>query len=192
MSNKLHPAIIDIEASGIGSESYPIEVGIVLSSGARYCTLIKPHESWTYWSKSAERLHHIPQPILFSRGKDMVMVCEQLNEFIGGKTIFSDNVSADKPWLKKLFLTTGIKPNFQLYGIERINVGNQEKYWDEARLEVNKKFKLTRHRASNEAFLIQQTFIESRRLSELYTEEGAMLSTAGLEQQEAPLRSRAN
>jgi hypothetical protein len=37
----IRPNIIDIEASGFGVDSYPIEVGIVLSTGQKYCALIK-------------------------------------------------------------------------------------------------------------------------------------------------------
>ena len=40
MSRIIRPDIIDIEASGFGPDSYPIEIGVALSSGEKYCSLI--------------------------------------------------------------------------------------------------------------------------------------------------------
>ena len=53
------PSIMDIEASGFGRSSYPIEVGYVLGDGSSFCTLIRPLPSWTHWDASAESVHHI-------------------------------------------------------------------------------------------------------------------------------------
>ncbi|MFO1249856.1 MAG: hypothetical protein U1E77_01625 [Inhella sp.] len=36
------PAFIDIEASGFGRGSYPIEVGFVDRDGQLFCTLVQP------------------------------------------------------------------------------------------------------------------------------------------------------
>ena len=49
------PAIIDIEASGFGRGSYPIEVGFALPDRTSYSFLIKPAQSWTHWSEDAEK-----------------------------------------------------------------------------------------------------------------------------------------
>ncbi|WP_221893836.1 hypothetical protein [Bathymodiolus japonicus methanotrophic gill symbiont] len=53
MKQQLPPNVIDIEASGFGVTSYPIEIGIVLSSGKKYCSLIQQAPGWTYWSVEA-------------------------------------------------------------------------------------------------------------------------------------------
>jgi hypothetical protein len=42
MHQVLIPDIIDVEASGSGPRSYPIEVGIATATGLRYSTLILP------------------------------------------------------------------------------------------------------------------------------------------------------
>ena len=42
------PFIMDIEASGFGPDSYPIEVGLALGDGSRFCSLIVPAEHWTH------------------------------------------------------------------------------------------------------------------------------------------------
>jgi hypothetical protein len=47
------PAIIDVEASGFGSLSYPIEVGVVDQTGIRFCSLIKPQNDWIHWDEQA-------------------------------------------------------------------------------------------------------------------------------------------
>jgi hypothetical protein len=65
------PNIIDIEASGFGVDSYPIEVGIVLSTGQKYCALIKPAHDWLYWDKQAELVHGLSLDLLWSHGKSI-------------------------------------------------------------------------------------------------------------------------
>ena len=43
----LAPAVLDVEASGFGRSSYPIEIGVVFPDGHAYCTLIRPESHWT-------------------------------------------------------------------------------------------------------------------------------------------------
>ena len=52
MSPLLAPPILDVEASGFGPGSYPIEIGYVLGDGTAYCTLISPAISWTQGCRS--------------------------------------------------------------------------------------------------------------------------------------------
>ena len=49
------PTIIDVEASGFGPYSYPIEIGVALDNGDKYCTLILPAPAWTHWDEEAEK-----------------------------------------------------------------------------------------------------------------------------------------
>ncbi len=44
------PTIIDIEASGFGRGSYPIEVGFITADGKTGCSLIKPEAQWKSWN----------------------------------------------------------------------------------------------------------------------------------------------
>ena len=48
--------VIDIEASGLGAGSYPIEVGIVLANGFTYDSLIARPGFWTHWDEEAEKI----------------------------------------------------------------------------------------------------------------------------------------
>ena len=58
------PTIIDIEASGFGRGSYPIEVGFITAQQQVGCTLIKPEKYWSSWSSDAEKIHGIDRKIL--------------------------------------------------------------------------------------------------------------------------------
>ena len=42
------PSIIDVEASGFGAASYPIEIGVVRYDGAKWCKLLRPLDDWTH------------------------------------------------------------------------------------------------------------------------------------------------
>jgi hypothetical protein len=42
------PSILDVEASGFGAGSYPIEIGYISGDGSSYCTLIRPAPTWTH------------------------------------------------------------------------------------------------------------------------------------------------
>jgi hypothetical protein len=50
------PPILDVEASGFGRGSYPVEVGYVLDDGDSQCMLVRPASDWNHWSPAAERL----------------------------------------------------------------------------------------------------------------------------------------
>ncbi|WP_315853224.1 hypothetical protein [Alteromonas oceanisediminis] len=84
------PSIIDVEASGFGANSYPIEIGVVRSDGARYCKLIKPLSDWLHWDKEAEALHGIRREVLLTHGLDAVEVCHELNQFLHNEQLYSD------------------------------------------------------------------------------------------------------
>ena len=63
------PVIIDIEASGFGRGSYPIEIGYYTPEGSSYCTLICPEADWVHWDASAESVHGIQRELLLRKGK---------------------------------------------------------------------------------------------------------------------------
>jgi hypothetical protein len=48
------PPVLDIEASGFGRDSFPIEVGYVLGNSESFCCLIRPAPEWTHWDATAE------------------------------------------------------------------------------------------------------------------------------------------
>ncbi|TVZ40640.1 hypothetical protein P886_5077 [Alteromonadaceae bacterium 2753L.S.0a.02] len=160
------PTILDFEASGFGGESYPIEVGVVATSGQRYCTLIRPQRDWVHWSNEASRIHQISRTSLVQFGKDVADVCHDLNELLKGSTVYSDAWTHDNGWLIRLYHAAAMAPTFKLSPIESIATEEQLSVWDDTKIRVQRNLGVLRHRASSDALIIQQTFVESRRLVE--------------------------
>lgn len=153
-----NPYIIDVEASGFGSASYPIEVGVALDDGHRYCTLILPLPDWIYWDEEAEKLHHITRDVLKTYGKPIDEVTDRLNELLNGMTLYSDGWVVDKPWLITLFDAAGKPMHFTISPLEVILSETQMAKWHATKEKIIKEADLTRHRASYDAWIIQETF----------------------------------
>lgn len=156
------PNIIDIEASGFGCTSYPIEIGIILSNGEKYCSLIKPAATWTHWSSEAEKIHNIPKELLQKKGKSVVEVATELNQFLQNKTVYSDGWVVDKPWLIELFYAARIEISFAISTLEFILNEHQMETWHKTKNRVIEELCLTRHRASSDALIIQETYRRTR------------------------------
>lgn len=152
------PYIIDIEASGLDSNSYPIEVGIVLDKGRKFCSLIKPAKGWTHWDKEAENTHHISREMLQSHGQSVKAVAQKLNALLEGMILFSDGWAVDKPWLTKLFYEAKEEMKFQVSPIETLLTEAQMEIWHKTKDKIIQENNLTRHRASTDAWIIQETF----------------------------------
>lgn len=158
------PAIIDLEASGFGAGSYPIEVGYVLPDGSSDCTLIRPVERWTHWDASAEAVHGIARQSLFDHGRAPGEVAAMLNRSLRGLVVYSDGWSHDYTWLAVLFDEAGMVPNFKLEHLAALVGHFSAREWAEARNCVEEDFKLRRHRASNDARVLQLTWARLQKL----------------------------
>ncbi|KQV78798.1 hypothetical protein [Rhizobacter sp. Root1221] len=153
------PAILDIEASGFGRASYPIEVGYILGDGTSFCTLIRPAPTWTHWDTSAESVHHIPRATLDRHGRSVAEVAATLNERLRGQTLFSDGWGHDYPWLSALFEEAGCVPLFRLDSLRKLLSEDEATRWQRTRDRISGEFSLARHRASTDAWLLQQTWL---------------------------------
>ncbi len=153
-----NPFIIDVEASGFGSKSYPIEIGVALNDGQKFCSLISPEPDWTYWDNKAEKIHNLSRDILNVYGKPVHEVVDQLNATLAGMTLFSDGWVVDKPWLTTLFHAAGRPMKFSVSPLEMILTEKQMSIWHETKDQITKQVNLTRHRASNDALIIQMTY----------------------------------
>jgi hypothetical protein len=150
------PCVLDIEASGFGRHSYPIEVGYVLPDGRARCTLIRPEGPWTHWDPAAEQVHHIARATLLKHGKPAADVAAMLNHDLGGLTVYCDGWAHDYPWLAALFEAADCSPQFRLESVATL--------LDEARLnalanaqqQARQTLGLARHRASNDARALQR------------------------------------
>jgi hypothetical protein len=152
------PLIIDVEASGFGGTSYPIEIGLALDDGHKYCTLIQPAQDWTHWDMDAERIHRISRDILETYGRTLAGVAETLNELLASRTVYSDGWVVDKPWLTTLFHAARTEMLFRVSPLELILTEAQMAAWHGEKDRVAAGIDLSRHRASHDAWIIQETY----------------------------------
>ena len=161
------PVIIDIEASGFGPHSYPIEIGVVFSNSEKYCSLVKPMPSWHHWDDGAEEVHGITREMINCAGRSPLEIALQLNGLLVGARAYSDGWVVDQPWLNRLFHAAGIRQTFQFSPLEAILTEPQMLIWHQTKDEVMLDLGVERHRASNDAVVIQETYMRSLQCCEL-------------------------
>ena len=149
------PCVLDIEASGFGRGSYPIEIGFVLPDGSAFCTLIQPDASWTHWDGDAERIHGISRSLLQRHGRSAAEVAAELNQRLAGRPVYCDNWAHDYAWLARLFDSAGISPSFHLHHLRELLSENAAERFDDTREIVARNLQLRRHRASSDARVLQ-------------------------------------
>ncbi len=126
--------VIDIEASGLAEESYPIEIAwqSVSNEDDFDSFLIQPIDRWKHWDTYAEEhVHHISRNSLFEQGISAQSACERLNERLKNKVVYSDAVNFDERWILKLFNDLGIKPSFSIKSIFSLDPDFQEAAYSE-------------------------------------------------------------
>lgn len=150
------PCVLDIEASGLGRHSYPIEVGWVCGNGRAMCTLIQPEPEWTHWDGRAEELHGITVTMLQRHGRPAAQVARMLNDQLGGQVVYSDAWAHDYPWLARLFDAAQLSPAFRLESVAQLVEVDLLPELTRAQGEALARLGLTRHRASNDARALQK------------------------------------
>lgn len=165
------PVVIDVEASGFGAGSYPIEIGFVLADGASFCTLVSPLPEWDHWDRDAAAVHGIEREILCSRGKPAREVAVWLNDHLAGQVVYSDGWAQDNTWVSRLFDDVGVLMRFRIQTIRYLLDEQQLPFWLEARKQAVGVVG-DRHRASADARIIQQAFVRSREMLRQYTVAG--------------------
>jgi len=162
MSPRRPPIIIDIEASGFGPGSYPIEIGVVMDDGLKYCALIQPRDDWTHWDPSAESTHGISREVLEAHGRPVFEVAGRLNELLRGRTAYSDGWVVDRPWLDRLYAAAAMRCEFTFSSLEMILSEQQMTTWAEVKRVLLQEKSDPRHRASHDALMVQETFERTR------------------------------
>ena len=146
--------VIDVEASGLADQSYPIEIAWQDSEkrGEFDSFLIKPFDDWTYWDDHAEQaIHHISRAELFLKGISPEEACNRLNQRLKGQTVYSDAIRFDQGWIMKMFESAGMEISFGFESIfSQLPKGNLENY----NILVEKE--TVKHRALNDARQIIQ------------------------------------
>lgn len=152
------PLIVDVEASGFGGTSYPIEIGVALDDGHKYCSLVHPQPDWRHWDAEAERVHRISRDLLETYGRPARDVAETLNELLATRTVYTDGWVVDKPWLATLFHSARVEMQFRVSPLEMILSESQMEQWHAEKARVLATLDLSRHRASHDAWVIQETY----------------------------------
>lgn len=156
------PAVLDIEGSGSGPGSHPVEIGFVLAGGQTYCSLIKPVAAWTHWDPAAEKIHRIPRQTVIAHGRDVGEVATQLNARLHGLTVYCDGRADAHAWLDILFAAAGLRPSFRLDDLRSLLTDREAAFWDVIKRQVTTEMRLQRHRASSDARILQQTLMRLR------------------------------
>jgi DNA polymerase III epsilon subunit-like protein len=99
--------IIDFEASGLHSDSYPTEIAwidpVLDEKATSY--LIKPSQKWldSRWDYKAEKITGISQKMIISNGSPLNEVAEKIQEVLSqADVILTDAPDLDRNWLMVL------------------------------------------------------------------------------------------
>jgi DNA polymerase III epsilon subunit-like protein len=150
------PCVVDIEASGFGRGSYPIEIGFALPNGQSVCTLVRPAPEWTHWDGKAERLHGLTRELLARHGKSAVEVADLLNRHLAGRAVYCDGWAHDYAWIATLFEAAERMPRFRLRHVYEMFKEGDAQRWDALCDRARASLQFTRHRASGDALVLQR------------------------------------
>jgi len=149
------PTVMDIEASGFGKGSYPIEVGYVLASGRRFCSLIRPRAEWTHWDEEAERLHGISRIQAERHGRPVEAICERLTQDLRGEVVYTDAWAQDWAWINLLYDSCDRLVPFRMESVRTLIDDARIASWHPTLEAARRELVMTRHRASSDAATIQ-------------------------------------
>lgn len=156
----MRPLFVDVEASGFGRGSYPIEIGVALGDGETNCMIIQPEPDWLHWDKQAELLHGISRETLETFGRAPVEAAIMLNEVGQGQLMYSDAWGNDSCWLALLFERAGVEQQFKLESVRSLLTEQQVVLWHQVKADIIRNSSFARHRASNDAWVLQQTYCQ--------------------------------
>lgn len=152
-------AIIDIEASGLHFDSYPIEIAI-LKNGEVRSWLIKPEPSWNYWCDTAEGLHGISREVLDQEGFSVAEVVQRLDEFLKdfNGALYSDADQWDADWLDTLYFATKQTRPFHIASMYDLMSANEAQLFKRSKETLSKLDRFQHHRAASDVKMLQEAF----------------------------------
>ncbi len=89
----------------------------------------------------------------------------ELNAFLQGQTVYSDCWVLDHPWLTRLCDRAHCRASFWLSPLEMIMSEAIMEHWQAARERIAEHFVEPRHRASTDAWFIQQVYLQAVELA---------------------------
>lgn len=151
--------IIDVEASGLHVESYPIEVAILLG-GVVHSWLIKPAPQWQHWCHRAEAIHGISRTELSHKGLDLTSVANELNALMKSNTgiLYSDADRWDDDWINTLYKQAGIKQTFHILSIYDLFEKEHDPEFQGHIRRLSASGKYRRHRAGEDVQMIHEAY----------------------------------
>lgn len=155
VSSTVRPIVINVEASGFGPGSYPIEVGLVLEDGGGYCVLVKPEPEWIHWDSDAERRHGLTREMLLRYGQPVTTVAHQLNTLLEGMKVYTDARGNHASWLDLLFHHAAQRRLFRLESLQALLPEDRLPLWNDTKSQMIEALNIPRHRASADARLLQ-------------------------------------
>jgi hypothetical protein len=170
------PIILDIEASGFGAGSYPVEIGYVDANGETWCALVQPQAEWLHWDDSAEQLHHQSRQDLLAYGQSVTAIATHLNRMFAGKTLYCDGWYQDFVWLHSLFEAADMTPAFKLEDLRFQLSDAQKAVWHETKQTVIQDLAARTHNAATDAKVLQLTWLQTAHLPNLQQAFSARLS----------------
>jgi len=156
-------AFIDLEASGLGADSWPIEVGWCFPDGRPQAHLIRTAPNWreSAWDPKAEALHGVSRDDLKNLGAPPQQVCSALNVALSGVKVYSDAPDWDGFWLYRLFQAAKMRQAFELWDFRDLFARLSPHAMREAALKAAV-IAPHRHRASDDVLHMQTLFALSR------------------------------
>lgn len=109
-----HPCYGAFRASGLGSYSYPIEVGWSEPDGTTHAVIIRPQPDWTLWDQDFVDPQHVTYADLVKYGRPPRRIAEKMNADLDGQLLFTDGGLHDRYWLDRLYEAAGLTPSFTL------------------------------------------------------------------------------
>lgn len=115
------PAFLDVEASGLSDNGYPIEIGLALPSplgGGNWeilllSWLVRPSWRWLddqdAWSTTAEQVHGLTLDRLQAEGLAPAEIARELDRTLLGRVLVADTgpEGMDAFWMRRLTATAG-------------------------------------------------------------------------------------
>ncbi len=159
--------IIDIEASGLEWESYPIEVAVRVD-GRLHNWLIKPLPQWTHWCETAEGLHGISREQLAREGEEPRAVAEALNSLLvpTNTLVYSDAARWDSDWLHTLYDAVQSEPAFTLLSIYDFFDPDQDETFKQEFERLTRLGAYRQHRAADDVEMIYQAYCHALKTRE--------------------------